>query len=35
MNVSVKDINGKEVRKLELDAAIFAVKPNQAWCMRW
>lgn len=28
MNVSVKDINGKEVRKLELDASIFAVKPN-------
>ena len=28
MNVSVKDINGKEVSKLELDASIFAVKPN-------
>ena len=26
--VSVKDINGTEVRKLELDAHIFAIKPN-------
>lgn len=28
MNVSVKDISGKEIRKMELDASIFAVKPN-------